>query len=531
MKRRDFLVSGAAAGAASMGLAAPRIAHAAKARVLKFIPQADLAVLDPVWTTAYVTRNHGFMVFDTLYGQNGKFQATPQMVAGHTVGNGGKLWKLTLRDGLKFHDGEKVLARDCVASIKRWGARDGFGQALMAATDELSAADDKTIVFKLKAPFPLLPDALGKTPSNMCPMMPERLAKTDPFKQVTEMVGSGPFTFNAKERIPGSRIVYEKFAGYVPLSSGTPDWTSGPKVVHFDRVEWHVIPDPATSMNALMSGEVDWWENPTFDLLQVLKTNPKLHGGVQDPTGLVGIFAMNHLYPPFDNQKIRQALLGAVNQAEYMTAVSGTNKNDWHVPVGVFPPPSPMATTVGLDVFTGPRDYAKVKAEIMAAGYKGEKIVLMAATDFPIIKALNDVAADMLKKCGFNVDYQAMDWGTVVQRRAKMDPPDKGGWNVFNTFFAGLDQFNPAGDLVIRGNGKNGWFGWPTDPKLEALRTAWFAAPDLAAQQKVCVEIQKQALIDVPYIPLGQTFTPTAYKKQLQGVLNGFVLFWNVKRA
>ena len=253
LSRRALL--GAGVGA----LAGPRLARAQGARVLKFIPQADLAVLDPIWTQAYVTRNHALMVFDTLYGTDANYVATPQMVSRHSTEDGGLTWLLRLREGLRWHDGERVLARDCVASIQRWAKRDPFGQTLISFTDELSAADDKVIQFRLKAPFALLPDALGKSPTNFPAMMPERLAKTDAFTQVTEMVGSGPYKFNAGERVVGSLVVYERNADYVPQPVGKSDWTAGPKVVNFDRVEWHVIPDAATAMGALQKGEVDWW--------------------------------------------------------------------------------------------------------------------------------------------------------------------------------------------------------------------------------------------------------------------------------
>ncbi len=528
MKRRTFITGSAAALAAP--LAAPRIARAENRRVLKFIPQSDVTILDPIWTTAYVTRNHGFMIFDTLYGIDSAYRMQPQMVSGHNVENDGKMWKLTLRDELAWHDGTKVLARDCVASIERWGKRDPYGQTLMAYTDELSASGDKTIVFRLKKPFGLLPDALGKPGSSMCAMMPERLARTDPYTQVTEMVGSGPFKWNAKERVVGSLAVYERNAAYRPREGGTPQWTSGPKIANFDRVEWHVIPDDSTKASALQSGEMDWWENPTNDLLPLLQASVDIKTEVIDPTGLMACMRLNELYPPFDNPVIRRALLKAVNQTDFMIAVAGDDPKMRHVPAGIFCPASPIATDAGLDVFTGKRDYAAVRREIEAAGYKGEKVVLMAPTDFPILKAEADVCADMLKKAGFNVDYQAMDWGTLVQRRAKQDPPDEGGWNLFNTFWAGLDQFNPVGHAFLRGNGKQALFGWPTAPKIEQLRQQWIDAPNLAAQKRIAVELQRQALIDVPYVPLGQSFWATAYRKDITGILNGFVMFWNVRR-
>jgi peptide/nickel transport system substrate-binding protein len=528
MKRRGFLAASAASAAA---LAIPSLARAQGAGVLRFIPQADLTVLDPVWTTAYVTRNHGFMIFDTLYGQDSSYRASPQMVEGHAVENDGKLWKITLRDGLKFHDGEKVLARDCVASIRRWGARDAFGQALMDATAELSAPDDRTIRFVLKRPFPLLPDALGKSPSNFCAIMPERLAKTDPFTQVTEMVGSGPFRFLAKERIPGARVVYEKFAGYVPRTGGTPDWTAGPKIVHVDRVEWTTIPDPATAAAALQSGEQDWWDYANADLLALLRRDAKLKVSVQDPTGQMAIMRFNQLQPPFDNPAIRRALLGAVNQSDFMTAVAGTDQAMWHVPVGFFCPVSPMASDAGMSVLTGPRDYSKVKEELKAAGYKGEKVAMLVASDFPVLKAMSDIGADMLQKAGMNVDYQSLDWGTLNQRRVKKGPVSEGGWNLFCTAWAGTDMLNPAGHLSLRANGADAWIGWPDSPKLEQLRSEWFLAPDLAAQQAVARRIQTQAFEDVPYLPLGQYLQATAFSTKLSGVLNGFAIFWNVKKA
>ena len=253
MRRRTFLA------ASALGLAAPAVGRAQDSRVLRFIPQADLTVLDPMWTTAYVTRNHAFMVYDTLFGQDSQYRPSPQMLEGFTTGDDGKTWTLTLRPGLLFHDNEPVRARDCVASLERWGKRDAFGSALMAATDELVAKDDRTLVFRLKKPFPLLPAALAKTPLFMPAIMPERIARTDPFTQVTEMIGSGPFRFKADERVPGARVVYEKFAGYKPREDGPTDWTSGPKVVHFDRVEWTTIPDPTTAAQALINGEQDWW--------------------------------------------------------------------------------------------------------------------------------------------------------------------------------------------------------------------------------------------------------------------------------
>jgi peptide/nickel transport system substrate-binding protein len=527
MRRRTFL----AASAASLAL--PAVVRAESQRLLKFIPQSDLAILDPVWTTAYVTRNHSYMVYDTLFGQSGQkdgFKATPQMLAGYTVENDGKTWKLTLRDGLLFHNGDKVLARDCAASIKRWGARDAFGQALMSRTDEITAADDKTIVIRLKKPFALLPDAMCHGAANMCAMMPQHIAETDPFKAFTEVIGSGPFRLKVDERVQGSLFVYERFDKYKPRESGEPSFTAGPKVVHFDRVEWHIQPDPATKAAAMQAGEMDWWENPVADLLPLLKQHD-ITVTVIDPTGTPYLLRPNHLYPPFDKPAVRRALMGAIDQKEFMTAAMGQDTSLWSVPCGFFPPTSPLASDAGMSALTGKRDYDAVKKALETAGYQGEKVVFMVGTDQAVLKYLSDVGVDMLKRVGVNVDYQATDWGMVVQRRALTKPPAEGGWNLFCTGFSGLDFSTPASHLPLRGNGKGAWFGWPDDPKIETLRDAWFNAPDAAAQKKVGEEIQLEAFQNVPYYPLGSALAPTACQKNITGLVEGFPIFWNVRRT
>lgn len=525
MRRRGFLATAAS-------LALPAVGRAAGMRLLKFAPSADPTVVDPIWTIAYPTRDHGYMVFDTLYGQTGKeygFKVTPQMVAGHTTEDDGKTWKLTLRDGLIFHDGEKVLARDCVASIRRWSARDAFGQALMQRTDELSALDDNTIMFRLRRPFPLLPDALGHGATNICAMMPERIAATDPFKQFTEVVGSGPFRFKPDERVHGSLVVYERFEGYKPRQDGETSFIAGPKIVHFDRIEWHILPDPATKAAALQAGEIDWWASPTADLLPLLRRH-KIQTPISDPSGTLWWLRPNHLHPPFDNPKVRRALMGAVDQTEFMTAMMGPDNALWEAPVGYFPPASPQASNAGMPTLMGKRDDAAVSRALQTAGYKGEKVVLIVPTDNPNMAALSNVAADLLKRVGMNVDYQAVDFGTVVQRRVSTKPPAEGGWNLLCIGATGFDTFSPATHLSLRGNGKNAGYGWPDDPQIEALRESWIDAPDLAAQQTIAREIQIEAFQQVPYYPLGLARLPTAFRPDISGVLEGFSLFWNVHR-
>src|SRR5258708_17798243 len=308
MKRRDMLKS-ALAGAAA--LAAPRIVRAEGQTTINFVPHADLASLDPVWTTADITRNFSLAVYDTRYGFDAEFKVQPQMVAGEGASDDGNEWNLTVRDGLKFHDGTPVLARDCVATIKRFGQRDPMGTALIARTDEISAASDKTIRIRLKKPFPLLTYALAQV---YCAIMPERLAQTEATEQVKEAMGSGPVKFVAAERVPGQRVVFERNPDYLPRKDGKPSFNAGPKIVHFDRVVWNFVPDPGTAAAALQQGEVDWWENPPIDLVPQLKSDKRLVVAVKARTGEIGCLRFNHLHPPSDKPQGRPAVLAPVTR-------------------------------------------------------------------------------------------------------------------------------------------------------------------------------------------------------------------------
>ncbi len=515
MKRRGLLQAGLGV------LAMPALAQGAS--VLKIIPEADLAILDPVWTTATVTRDHAFMVFDTLYGFDATYNVQPQMVEGHTVEDDGRVWTLILRPGLRFHDGAPVLARDVVASVRRWAARDSFGQTMMATMDALEAPDDTTVRLRMKKRFPV-----ARALTNSALIMPERLATVDASKPITEMVGSGPFRFLAGERVAGAFAAYAKFAGYVPRADGVASATAGPKVAFVDRVEWHVIPDPATAAAAMLAGEMDWWETQP-DAMPQLRASPRIRLETLDTLGGIRIMRFNHLQPPFDNPAIRRVLLGVLSQSDVMTAETGDNRDLWRDGVGVFTPGTPMASDNGIDVLMGPRDFEAGRKALAAAGYRGERVVVLNAADQPAISSDCLVGADVAKRVGFNIDLQTMDWGTLLQRRAKMDAPAQGGWNMVFTGLSGSGTMDPSAHIALRGNGVKAWAGWPTMPRMEALRDAWFDAPDVAAQQAICAEMQKQFWVDVPYVPLGQRFQPVAVNKRVRDVPKGFPVFYGLK--
>jgi peptide/nickel transport system substrate-binding protein len=344
-------------------------------------------------------------------------------------------------------------------------------------------------------------------------------------------VGSGPYRYLPDERVPGSRVVYARNAKYVPRDSGTPDGTAGPKLAYFERIEWRIIPDAGTVAAAMQNGEIDWWLTPDADLLPLLKQQRRLKVETVNPAGTIATLRFNHLNPPFDNPAVRRAMLGAIEQADYMIGAVGTDETLWRDKVGIFCPDTPLATDVGMEVLTSKRDLGKVRRDLEAAGYAGQKIVVLMPSDIPWSKAAAEITGEWLRKIGASVELLAMDWATLVQRRAKMDPVDQGGWTIFHTAWSGLDMVNPAGHVFLRGNGKAAAVGWPTSPKIEALRDQWFRAPELAAQKVLAEKLQLQAFEDVPYIPLGQYLIPTAYQANLTGMLQGSPVFWNIRRS
>lgn len=527
MKRRSFIQAGAA-GVAAASLPRFAIAQAANAKVLRFVPQANLTVLDPIFTTAAVTANHGWLVFDTLFGVNKAQQAKPQMAEGYTVSDDGRTYLIKLRDGLKWHDGEPVRAQDCAPSLARWSARDTFGQSVAKAVDSWTAQDDKTIKVTLKKKFPLLIDAMA-APTGSCFMMPERLAKTDPFKAITEAVGSGPYRFLKDEFVAGSSAGYAKFDGYVPRQE-TAEWSSGGKVAHFERIEWKIIPDAATASAALQSGEVDWWEQAQADLVALLRRNADIVIGPSNPQGYIGGMRFNHLHPPFNNVKLRRAVLVAVNQEDYMRAIMGDDKSSWRVCRSQYPCGTTYGVEVDLPVQKG--DIATATKMVKESGYNGEKAVIINPTDFPTIGPLGDITYDLFKKIGINAELQATDWGSVVQRRATKEPVEKGGWSVFHTWFTGGFILNPVTTAPYRAAGEKAWFGWYDNPKIEQMTQEWLDAGSDQERMKIAMAIQAENYSQVPTINLGQFQIPTAYRKSLSGKLE-FTgpVFWNVKRA
>lgn len=502
----------------------------AEAKTIKAVMHAPLRVLDPVITTAYITRDHGYMIYDTLVAMDDKFQVRPQM-ADWTVSPDGLVYTFTLRAGLAWHDGAPVTAEDCVASLKRWGQRDNLGQRLMALTASLEAVDAKTIKLTVKEPAGFVLDALGK-PSSLVPfMMPKRVAETPASEPITDHTGSGPFKFVKDEFKPGVKAVYLKNEKYVPRSEA-PSWASGAKVPKVDRVEWVVMPDSQTAINALAAGEIDFIDEPQIDLLRLFDGDKNVKVENLNEFGLQVVGRMNFLNPPFNNVKVRRAALLALNQEAFLAAIAGDPK--YYRSCGaMFVCDTPLAAEVGSETLVKGNGMAEAKRLLKESGYDGTPVRIIHPTDVNTQKTQPVVAAQLLREAGFKVDLVALDWQAALALRGNQKPAAEGGWNMFFSAWGGADVASPLTHPPLAATGKAAWPGWPDDPAIEALRSQFAKAATAEKRREIAIELQKRAYEEVIYVPLGQLATPAAFSAKLRGVLKGPAspYFWNVDKA
>jgi len=511
--------------AAALALAAPASAET----VLKVSLHSDLKIVDPIWTTALISAHYGNMVYDTLFSVDDKLQPQPQMVDKWTVSPDKLTWTFTLRDGLEWHDGKPVTGEDCVASIRRWAAKDSMGQKLMSVVSELGAPDARTIRMVLKEPYGLVLDSLAKPSANIPFMMPKRVADTDPNTQITDYTGSGPFIFSKDEWKPGEKAVFLKNTKYKPRSEPA-NGLAGGKVVKVDRVEWITIPDQQTQVSALLNGEIDMVENVPPDLLPLLQKERNVKVMVVNKAGRQYSLRFNVLHKPFDNPKIREAVLYALDQKPVLEANVGNA--DYYTPCkSVFPCGSPLATTKGWDdKLSG--NAARARELLKEAGYDGTPLVLLHQTDIAGHNQLATVAKPQLEAAGFKIDLQAMDWQTLVARRARKDPLASGGWSAYFTSWGSPDVMNPVSAAFINASCDKATFGWSCDAEIEKLRDAFAKETDPGKQKEIAEQVSLRLSGGYPtFVPLGQFTVPTAIRSNVTGLLAVPELaLWNVEK-
>jgi peptide/nickel transport system substrate-binding protein len=509
-------------------LAAMALAGAAHAQTtFRVVNHSDLKILDPIWTTAYIVRNHGYMIYDTLFALDGNLEVKPQMVDKWTTSDDKLTWTFTLRDGLEFHDGNPVTSEDVIPSLKRWAVRDPLGQALWSKVADVKAVDAKTFQIVLKAPTGIMLQALGK-PSGNAFIMPKKVAETDAGKQIEDYTGSGPFIFVKNEWKPGDKTVYVKNPKYKPRSEPASGLAGG-KIAKVDRVEWVAIPDQQTATSALMKGEIDMIETPQHDLLKMMEASPDVKLTTLNKWGNQYIFRFNQLFPPFDNPKVRQALLYAFNQKDFLDGVIGDERY-YKVCKAMFMCDTPYASTKGFDdKFES--NFTKAKELLKEGGYDGKPVILMHSTDLQILANLAPVAKQLMERAGMKVDMVSMDWTTLVSRRSRKEAPDKGGWNVFLTSSAAVDIVDPLANTYINAVGENAWFGWPKDDELLKLRAAFADETDPAKRKALTEAMQVRVSENPTHAFVGQWTVPAAMRKNVNGALESPVtIFWNIEK-
>jgi peptide/nickel transport system substrate-binding protein len=489
---------------------------------------SDLKIVDPIWTTAYITRNHGYMIYDTLLATDANGQIRPQMVDRWEVSPDALTYTMTLREGLLWHDGKPVTSEDCIASIRRWGAKDALGQKMMGFVKDMTVVNDRTFRILLTSPTGLVLSGLGK-PSSAAPfMMPKRVADTNPNEQITDFTGSGPFVFKRDEWKPGDKAVYVKFDRYKPRSE-PPSGMAGGKVVKLDRVEWRVVADQQTAINALLANEIDYIEQPAHDLLPIVKKDPNVRLAEINPLGNQYSFRFNTTAKPFDNPKIRQALMYAFNQEDFLKAVIG-DPEYYKVCKALFVCGTPLESTKGMEGLLE-SNFTRAQALLKEGGYDGTPIVLMHSTDLQVLTNLAPVAKSLMEKAGFKVDMQSMDWQSVVARRAKKDPPAQGGWHGFLTSWVSADVTNPVGTAFLNASCDKALFGWPCDPEMEKLRDQFARETDPAKQKAIAEAVQVRWTQAPTHVILGQWYQPAAVRRNVEGfVVAPVTVFWNVTK-
>jgi peptide/nickel transport system substrate-binding protein len=505
----------------------------AQEKVLRAVMHADVRTLDPMWTTQTIANIHGMLIYDTLFGNDADMVPKPQMVEKYTISEDRLQYRFTLRPGLRFHDGSPVTTKDVIASLKRWGARDGAGQRLLSFVASMTPDDENTFTMVMKEPYGMVLETLGKTGSSVAVVMREKEALTDPQQQVTETIGSGPYKFAKEQWVPGSKAVYLKNKDYVPRPGNEPASSfAGSKYPGVDKIELLWISDPQTAMSALINGEIDYYENPNIDHIPILEKakNVKLQKtGKLDSTQ--GMIRLNHLHPPFNNVKARQAIIHLVNQEDYLRAVIG-NPAYYRVCHGMLTCGATMANDGGSKLLADydPKKTLKLMKE---AGYNNEPIVVLATTDHNTITPATQVLIQSMRDAGLNVDAQAMDWGTTVSRRAKKEPVAQGGWNIFITGTGGVTSSDPVLHTWMGGACDKGLFGWPCDAEIEKLRNTYAFADTLEKRKQIARDLQARAVEQVVYIPIGQWTTPIAYRSdRLDNVVTntGLAILWNITK-
>jgi peptide/nickel transport system substrate-binding protein len=493
-----------------------------------FVPQAMPASLDPIATPSFATRTAAMAVFETLYGTDAHLNPMPQMVEQHTMEEDGKVWTFQLRPGLLFHDGTRVTARDCVASLRRWMRKDRTGHVLGSRMDVIEALDDLRLTLKLAHPQTLVPLMLTKGQLSPPVIMPERFADTSVDTPVPQIIGSGPFRVPSLAWRAGEDLDLVRFEQYQPRAEAS-SFTGGGRTVLVDRVLWRAADDP---VRALRDGLADWveWLPPAAP--PGLLSGSGCVVGAADQVGYYAMLRLNTQRGPMANQRIRQAVLAGVDPGAVMDAVFHADGGRFVVPIGLFAAGSEFATVVASDRIGGRQSARAIKALLKTAGYNGEPVVLLNPADDIIHTALTAALIDELTEIGLSIEERKLDRRAFEAWRHRGPSPDGNDWSAFCDSVPAGDHYDPL--AISAGPPPAGglWPGWPDDAAAGRLRDAWIDTPDPKAKRVAAAKLQDQVFATAAFVPLGQWVPNSAWRTTLTGQQAGsFPVFWDVARS
>lgn len=504
--------------------AAPALAQG----TLDVISYGDLRILDPYKGTGNSTY-HAQMIYDTLLNVDPDNVPQPQMVDEWSISDDGLEYTFTLREGLLFTDGLPVTSEDVIASAKRWNALAATGQSSPIDPEGYEAIDDTTFVIRLERPYPLFLHAIGSTFAPLYVMRAEDLdIALD--ENVTTSVGSGPFIFESENWSPGARVMYRKNEDYTPRSEPANGFAGG-RNVYVDEVVWHNIPDSQTALSALETGEVVFIESVEGEELARGREIENVAEAGSSSRGQSHMMVINHTVPPFDTVEGRQAMLHLINPHDVLLGALG-NEDLFETCGSFYICGSQYAKPAGLDGLSAEPDLDRAQELLDLAGYDGEPITILMATDRPQNFNASQVFAYQLEQLDtLNVESAIMDWGALTTRRASRELPADGGWSMFYTTGYTTSQSDPAFHFNARMMCDDGWFGWACDPEIEQMRTSWADIEDEDERALAAQALQERWAQALPFIPLGAVSNRSIYRAdRIEGVLDTPIRtpLWNI---
>jgi len=480
-----------------------------KGGTLKWAMIGEPPALDPMFTTATVTANFGWHVFEGLFTKNDAQAPKLALLEKYEPASDGKKVTMTLRKGVPFHNDKEVTSADVEASLKRYIEISARGKQVLGALDKMSAPDKYTVVLEFKEPRSgILPVFLSQAEAFVMPA--EDAAKYGKDK-ITNPIGTGPYKF--VEHQPDRMIRMQRFDKYATREEAA-DGSAGKKVAYIDEIQYIPVPEESVRADGVGTGEYHFGDSLAPDSYARVNGVPNVTADIGKPY-YWAVAHMNKKEGLFTNVKLRQAVLAAISIDPIAAAAFGV-KEFYRIDPGIAAPETPWFTDEGKEVFNKP-DPEKAKALLKEGGYDGTPVRWMSTKEYFYNYNAGVVFKQQLEAVGFKIDLQVMDWATLVKRRS--DPKE---YDVFVT--AHTSYQHP----IIQPFFADGWPGWWTNAEKNDLAAKLMAETDEKKQMELITQLQRLFYSDVPGVKYGEYFVLRARSNKVTGTTNPpDPYFWN----